>query len=210
MRYEMVPLTEMDLGRLKAFTDRAIGAGYYSEAELKDIYQRSNANGVMCSLLLIGNGPGRAEDERPATAAGGTAGGSDVGEILGVRFTYPPGNWSHGKGEGLTPSQWPFPKSETAYFQSLFLSDKLQGQGFGAKLSQASIDVLKVIGAKGVVCHSWKESPGGSSTKYLEKMGFKKIKEHPLYWQHVDYNCTRCLKPPCQCTAIEMYYEIPR
>jgi GNAT superfamily N-acetyltransferase len=194
MRYEMVPLTEKDLGRLKAFTDLAIGAGYYSEAELKDIFQRSSANGVMCSFLLVG----RADGLGPG------------GEILGVRFTYPPGNWSHGKGEGLSPDQWPQPKSETAYFQSLFLSDKIQGQGYGSKLSQASIDVLKEIGAKGVVCHSWKESPGGSSTKYLEKMGFQKIKEHPLYWQHVDYNCTRCLKPPCQCTAIEMYYEIPR
>jgi GNAT superfamily N-acetyltransferase len=198
MRYEMVPLSEKDLGRLKAFTDLAIGAGYYSEAELKDIFHRSSSNGVMCSFLLVGAGP--------TTAAGE----SSAGEILGVRFTYPPGNWSHGKGEGLSPDQWPQAKSETAYFQSLFLSDKIQGQGYGSKLSQASIDVLKEIGAKGVVCHSWKESPGGSSTKYLEKMGFQKIKEHPLYWQHVDYNCTRCLKPPCQCTAIEMYYEIPR
>lgn len=203
MHYEMVPLTEKDLGRLKAFTDRAIGAGYYSEAELRDIFHRSSLNGVMCSFLLVDgssetDGPGRGDRKNSA------------GEILGVRFTYPPGNWSQGKGEGLSPNQWPQPKSDTAYFQSLFLSDKIQGQGFGAKLSQASIDVLKEIGAKGVVCHSWKESPGGSSTKYLKKMGFQKIKEHPLYWQHVDYNCTRCLKPPCQCTAIEMYYEIPR
>ncbi|MDZ4084115.1 MAG: GNAT family N-acetyltransferase [Bdellovibrionales bacterium] len=187
MVYEMVPLKEQDLERLKAFTDRAIGAGYYSEAELKDIFQRSSVNGEMCSFLLVG--------------------GDD---IYGVRFTYPPGKWSHGKGEGLTPDQWPHAKADTAYFQSLFLSDTLQGQGFGSKLSEASIEVLKKVGAKGVVCHSWKESPGGSSTKYLEKMGFQKIKEHPLYWQHVDYNCTRCLKPPCQCTAIEMYYEIPR
>jgi GNAT superfamily N-acetyltransferase len=210
MQYEMVPLKEKDLGRLKAFTDRAIGAGYYSEAELKDIFQRSSVNGVMCSFLLVGReaGPGRPDGDRPATSAGSTT--VAAGEILGVRFTYPPGKWSHGKGEGLSPDQWPQPKSETAYFQSLFLSDKIQGQGYGSKLSQVSIDVLKEIGAKGVVCHSWKESPGGSSTKYLEKMGFQRIKEHPLYWQHVDYNCTRCLKPPCQCTAIEMYYEIPR
>ncbi|MBN8539891.1 MAG: GNAT family N-acetyltransferase [Deltaproteobacteria bacterium] len=195
MRYEIVPLAEKDLGRLKAFTDRAIGAGYYSEAELKDIFNRSSMNGVMCSFLLVLDGSAAADAS---------------GEIFGVRFTYPPGNWSHGKGEGLTPDQWPHAKADTAYFQSLFLSDAIQGQGFGSKLSQASIDVLKEIGAKGVVCHSWKESPGGSSTKYLEKMGFQRIKEHPLYWQHVDYNCTRCLKPPCQCTAIEMYYEIPR
>ncbi len=196
MQYEMVPLKESDLPRLKAFTDRAIGAGYYSEAELSDIFKRSSLDGVMCSFLLV-------SESGVSDAAGG-------GEIQGVRFTYPPGNWSHGKGDGLTPDLWPFPMSATAYFQSLFLSDEIQGQGFGAKLSERSIEVLKEVGAKGVVCHSWMESPGGSSTKYLEKMGFKRIKEHPLYWQHVDYNCTRCLKPPCQCTAIEMYYEIPR
>lgn len=214
MHYEMIPLAEEDLRRLKTFTDRAIGEGYYSEAELIDIFHRSQADGVMCSFLLIGTpsdetSEGGCVNGRMRTRSGESASAAR-GEIFGVRFTYPPGKWSHGKGDGLTPKKWPFPQDQTAYFQSLFLSDKIQGQGFGSKLSEASIEVLKSIGAKGVVCHSWKESPGGSSTKYLEKMGFQRIKEHPLYWQHVNYNCTRCLKPPCQCTAIEMYYEIPR
>lgn len=188
--FEMVPLKEQDLGRLKEFTDRAIGTGYYSNEEIQDIFRRSTPAGLpdrMCSFVLK-------NDE----------------EIFGVRFTFPPGNWSHGKGEGLTPSMWPHALSETAYFQSLFLDERIQGQGWGAGLSKKSAEVLAAVGAKGIVCHSWKESPGGSSTKYLLKMGFHPIKEHPLYWQHVDYNCTRCLKPPCQCTAIEMYYEIPR
>lgn len=189
------PLEHRDLGRLKEFTDRTIGAGYYSEKELEEIFEKSVAANLeprksgsaqMCSLLL------RDLD----------------GEILGVRFTYPPGRWSRGKGEGLNSSKWPHTIEETAYFQSLFLSDKIQGQGWGSKLSYASIEVLKTVGAKGVVCHSWKESPFNSSSKYLEKMGFQKIAEHPLYWQHVNYNCTRCLKPPCQCTAVEMYLDI--
>ena len=184
-------LERSDLERLKEFTDIQIGAGYYSSKELEDIFEKSLApskDGAvqMCSRIL-----------------------KKGDEILGVRFTYPPGKWSHGKGSGLQASKWPHALSETGYFQSLFLSDKVQGQGWGAKLSLASIEELKKVGARGVVCHSWKESPFNSSTKYLEKMGFQKIGEHPLYWQHVDYNCTRCLKPPCQCTAIEMYYEIP-
>lgn len=188
----IVPLEHADLPALKHFTDETIGAGYYSEKEIEEIFQKSSAVGAdgrpyMCSLLL-----------RDSSSA----------EILGVRFTYPPGKWSKGKGEGLNPSAWSSKLEQTGYFQSLFLSSKVQGQGWGCTLSLASIDVLRSAGARGVVCHSWKESPFNSSSKYLEKMGFKKIAEHPLYWQHVDYNCTRCLKPPCQCTAVEMYLDI--
>ncbi|CAN5583309.1 hypothetical protein BH10BDE1_BH10BDE1_34240 [soil metagenome] len=184
------PLNRADLKSLQEFTDLTIGAGYYSAKELEEIFDRSSSkdsHGVshMCSLLLK-NGE----------------------EILGVRFTYPPGKWNHGKGKGLDPSTWPHPLEKTGYFQSLFLSDKTQGQGWGSRLSMASIEVLKKLGARGVVCHSWKESPFNSSSKYLEKLGFKKVAEHPLYWAEVDYNCTRCLKPPCQCTAVEMYYEM--
>lgn len=196
----MVPLKEQDLGRLKEFTDRAIGAGYYSNAEIQDIFRRSTPEGAA--------GPKTPTDHRSDQMCSFLLKKGD--EIFGVRFTFPPGRWSHGKGEGLTPAAWPHPLSETGYFQSLFLDERVQGQGWGSRLSQKSAEVLASIGAKGIVCHSWKESPGGSSTKYLLKMGFRPIKEHPLYWQHVDYNCTRCLKPPCQCTAIEMYYEIPR
>ncbi len=174
-----------DLTALKQFTDHEIGSGYYSTTELEEIYQKSQKNGQMCSFLL-----------------------KQQGEIFGVRFTYAPGMWKHGKGDGLTVDSWPYPLQDTAYFQSLFLSNKVQGQGWGGKLSARSIEVLKTVGAKGIVCHSWKESPNNSSTKYLQKIGFQKIKEHPLYWQHVNYNCTRCGKPPCQCTAIEMYLKL--
>lgn len=190
--FKIGSLEKSDLPRLKAFTDRAIGDGYYSFHELEEIFRKSvaeTASGetVICSLVL------KSHDE-----------------IVGVRFTYAPGRWSHGKGKGLNPSLWPRAFADTAYFQSLFLDERLQGQGWGVKLSLASIERLRAIGARGIVCHSWKESPGGSSSKYLEKMGFKVIAEHPLYWSEVDYNCTRCLKPPCQCTAVEMYLEIDR
>ena len=185
------PLARADLGRLKVFTDRTIGTGYYSDKELEEIFDKSiGPNHEMCSLLLVG---------KPTDAGR---------EIFGVRFTYPPGRWNQGKGHGLNPSKWPHALEDTGYFQSLFLSDKVQGQGWGSKLSLASIEVLKKTGARGVVCHSWKESPFNSSSKYLEKMGFEKVAEHPLYWQDVEYKCTRCLKPPCHCTAIEMFLEI--
>lgn len=185
LEYRIEELKLTDLTSLKEFTDREIGAGYYSMEELQEIFKKSQSKGRMCSLVL------------------------KKGEsILGARITYPPGNWSHGKGSGLTTAKWPYPLSETAYFQSLFLSAETQGLGWGGKMSEKSLEILKEIGAKGVVCHSWKESPNNSSVRYLEKLGFELVAEHPLYWKDVDYNCTRCLKPPCQCTAQEMYLKL--
>lgn len=176
-----------DLEKIQEFTDFEIGQGYYSNSEIKSIFERSLKQGVMCSFLLV-------EGE----------------SICGIRFSFPHGNWQHGKGQALATHLWPHPIQETAYFQSLFLSSKFQGDGWGGKLSQESLKALKKIGARGVVCHSWKESPNNSSTRYLQKLGFRHICEHPLYWKDVPYNCTRCHKPPCQCTAIEMYLDLEK
>lgn len=180
------PFRQDDLEAIKDFTDREIGAGYYSLQELKDIYARSEKSNVMCSLLL--------ENEQ--------------GEILGVRISYPPGKWKHGKGKGLCPEKWPQSAADTAYFQSLFISNDLQGQGWGGKISKEALFKLREVGAKGVVCHSWKESPNDSSTRYLKKLGFELIAEHHEYWKAVDYRCTRCGEPPCLCTAQEMYLDL--
>jgi hypothetical protein len=186
--YRIRSLERSDLAPLKAFTDREIGDGYYSAAELESIFERSRKADTMFTLLLE-------NADR---------------EIVGVRITFPPGNWSRGKGSGLTQSRWPHGLSETGYFQSIFLAAELHGKGWGGRISRAALELLKKDGAKGVVCHSWKESPNNSSTLYLQKMGFQKIAEHPLYWKDVNYNCTRCLKPPCQCTAIEMYLDLEK
>lgn len=182
------PFQQKDLLNIKTFTDREIGEGYYSLDELKVIFDRSNKNGIMCSLLLE----------------------NDAGKIFGVRISYPPGNWKHGKGKGLCPEKWPHGVDSTAYFQSLFISDEIRGQGWGGQLSKEALFKLREVGAKGVVCHSWKESPNNSSTKYLKKLGFELIAEHPEYWKEVDYKCTRCGEPPCLCTAQEMYLNLER
>jgi len=183
------PFYIQDLEAIQSFTDREIGQGYYSLTELHDIFARSSKEGVMCSLLI--------EDSQNKT-------------IKAVRISYPPGQWQKGKGQGLNPHSWPHQQAATAYFQSLFLSRDLQGQGWGVRISHASIKALRQEGTQGIVCHSWKESPHDSSSKYLRKLGFKLIAEHPKYWQEVQYNCTRCGTPPCQCTAQEMYLDLVR
>lgn len=175
------PFTAGDIQGIKVFTDRAIGENYYSVDELNDILRRSTKDGRVASLVL---------EDAP-------------GQFFGVRITYPPGNWSHGKGKGLNPDLWRAPLEETAYFQSLFIDLSLTGQGWGRKMSEASLELLKEFGTRAVVCHSWKESPNDSSGRYLRALGFELVATHPLYWKDVDYVCTRCGKP-CLCTAEEM------
>lgn len=181
------PFLTSDVNAVLEFTDSEIGKGYYSLDELLQNQKKSvAADGTICSFLLL--------DE-------------ETEQVKGLRLAFPPGHWSHGKGDQQRSDLWPFPIEKTAYFQSLFLAREVQGKGWGPKLSQQSIETFKKLGACGIATHSWLQSPNNSSVKYLEKMGFKKIIEHPLYWIHVDYVCTLDGKP-CRCTAVEMYLTL--
>jgi ribosomal protein S18 acetylase RimI-like enzyme len=180
---KIVPFTEDLIAKVTAFTDLNIGKNYYTLAEMQLNQKKSIAkkNGEITSFVLL-------DDEQ---------------NIAGLRLAYPPGNWAHGKGSNLNPELWPFKLSEAAYFQSLFVSTEAQGLGFGPQLSEQAIKIFIQLGARGIVTHCWKESPNNSSFKYLEKMNFNVIKEHPDYWIDVDYVCTRD-GSPCHCTALEM------
>lgn len=181
------PFELSDIPAVKTFADRTIGTNYFSTEEFKAIYKKSIKEGRQCSMVLA---------EGPA--------------ILGIRITYPPGNWEKGKGQGLNPEKWGVPLKDTAYFQSIFLDPSLTGQGWGGKMSAKAIEILRELGAKAVVTHSWKESPNNSSRKYLEHLGFEFVVEHPLYWTKIDYDCTGCSQKPCVCTAEEMILKLDR
>lgn len=165
---------------VKDLTDQEIGEDYYNFAELKDIAEKNQATHTNPSFVLM-----------------------DGQNCVGVRLSLAPGQWESGKGQGLTPTKWGLPREQLAYFQSLFIKPSHQKSGWGKKLSLQSIEVLRSLGAQGVLCHSWVESPGDSSRKYLGSLGFAKVAEHPEYWRNVDYFCPRCGKP-CLCTAEEM------
>jgi len=185
------PLEELDLSAVKEFTDRAIGHGYYSTEEILRIFEQSkfvDKSGHESMLTLV-----LAEGRK----------------IYGVRITYPPGKWTHGKGKGLSVKKWPHDLKDTAYFQSLFIDPEITAQGWGKKLSLKAIEALKKIHTLGIVCHSWKESPHDSSGRYLRGLGFTLVATHPEYWKEVDYECTRCGKP-CHCTAEEMYLDLQK
>ncbi|MCB0384083.1 MAG: GNAT family N-acetyltransferase [Bdellovibrionales bacterium] len=165
------------------FTDLNIGARYYSSEDFHKIYDLSCHHGRSKSFVLVD----RTSDQ-----------------IFGVRVTYPPPRWLQLETVPLYTDKWNVPPESVAYFKSLFISSTLQGKGWGPRLSQASLQDLRAMECQAVVAHSWKESPNNSSMKYLEKLGFLPVGEHPLFWSEVDYDCTRCGKPPCQCTATEM------
>lgn len=174
------PLEISDLPAIKTFADQTIGLNYFTLDELKDCYQKSFSNGIMCSFVL-----------------------TDEKNVLGLRLAYPPGAWSKGKGSKLRPDLWKVPLEKVGYFQSLFIAPQAQGGGWGPKLSEASLSCFKKLGAQAVVTHAWKESPNNSSVRYLEKFGFEYVATHPEYWIDVDYECVLDGKP-CRCTALEM------
>ncbi len=118
---------QADIPAVKAFTDRVVGAGYYSLNELAENQKKSiAATGEICSFLLM----------------------SEENIVHGLRLAFPPGNWEHGKGSKIRADLWPTPLSETAYFQSLFVAGSLQGQGWGPKLSERAIEIFKKLGAR--------------------------------------------------------------
>lgn len=186
MNYKIIPFTADFIAQAKDFTDRQIGLDYYSVAEMTANQKKSIAStGDLTSFLLI----------------------DSKNNIQGIRLAYPAGNWAHGKGNKLRPDLWPFPIQKAGYFQSLFVSEEVRGQGWGPKLSEQTLRIFRMLGYRGVITHCWKESPENTSYKYLIDFGFKEIIEHPNYWIDIDYVCTRDGKP-CRCTAIEMSFEL--
>lgn len=170
-----------DITRVLTFTERYIGLNYFTEEKLLEILAASKKNNIACSFVL-----------------------EDSEGIKGIRFTYPPTQWiDRHPSQPVHPDLWRVTIEQTGYFQSLFIAEAHRGYGWGQRLSMASIESLKMLGARAVVCHSWDESPHDSSRKYLLKLGYQPVVSIPKFWMAIDYECIRCGKP-CQCTATEM------
>ena len=174
------PLTTAHLEDVRKFADKSFGEQYYSTEQLKEIFRFSLRNGKNASLCAW------------------------VGaELAGIRLTYAPGNWL-ASARAVSPELWNVPAASVAYFKSLFVAGEHQQKRIGSTLSGRSIEILKEMRARAVLCHSWLESPGNSSQKYLLKMGFEEVAQHPHYWKGIDYMCVRCAPERCVCTATEM------
>lgn len=174
-----------DAPAVAALADRLIGLDYYPTPQVEADLARSTVDGVpLCYVAETDDG------------------------LVGFRLTFPPGRWSSGRGKGLTPERWPAPIEQAGYFQSCFVDPAVTGQGIGRRLGQRALDDLRRCGARLAVAHSWKESPHNSSMRYLQRLGFSAVAEHPRYWAEVDYLCSGCRVKPCICTSIEMIRTI--
>ena len=182
-----IVIRRMDRGEteeVSLLADKLVGVGYYPPSLVADYMDQSTSEAGMFSYVA-------SLDDR----------------LVAFRFVLPPGRWEHGRGRGLSVDRWPAPLTDSAYFQSCFVDDGVMGQGIGRKLAWRALWDLKESGARAVVAHSWKESPHGSSLRYLERLGFQAVDEHPEYWKEVDYHCRRC-GSPCLCTAVEMVLDL--
>jgi ribosomal protein S18 acetylase RimI-like enzyme len=185
---ELRAVKPTDLQDLLRFTDAHIGYGYFDKMTGLHHINNSRKDGVNCSFILL----------------------DDQGEIQGLRLSFPPEQWQPSHPKDISPNLWippgsphPIPMENVAYFKSLFVAPKYQGQGWGQKLSQLSLTALQSLGAQAIVTHSWIQSPNNTSNIYLARMGFQTIARHDQFWKEVDYICTRCGNP-CLCDAMEM------
>lgn len=179
-----------DLDAVVQLAEHAFGPGYYRLADVRDLLDR-------CTI---------GTDAFAYVAVDGVVGE----DVVGARFTLPPGRWNAGRGAALHPSRWPAPALESAYFQSAFVAPARVRRGIGRALAQRALADLERLGASAVIAHAWKESPRDGARRYLERLGFQQVAICRHYWAHVDYRCPRCGAPPCTCTALEMVLKLPR
>ncbi len=170
-----------DAPAVSALADRLVGQDYYPEPLVRAYLKRSRTPEATLSYVA-----------------------EEGDTLVAFRFVLPPGAWEEGRGKGLTPERWPAPLEDAGYFQSCFVDPACMGQGIGRLLAERAFEDLSRVGARLVVAHCWKESPHDSSRRYLTRLGFEAIAEHPDYWAEVDYLCGGCEQPQCVCTAIEM------
>ncbi len=164
-----------------SFSDLFIGKNYFNENNFNKLLELSTLQNLTASFVLL----------------------DTKSEIIGVRVTYVPGKWmneismTHLKNINVQ-------NKEIAYFKSLFIHKQHQGKGYGPMLTNKSMQVLKQMGAKAILTHSWLESPNNSSVKYLENMGFQQLGLVKNFWIDFDYTCSGCGLQNCTCTAVEM------
>jgi predicted N-acetyltransferase YhbS len=184
MEFRIRNIELRDVNPILDFSDKWIGKNYFKKSELRQILLRGQVENLNASLVAVN------EDNK----------------IIGIRLTMAPEEWHQDVTYSpfIRPSKWRVPINQVAYFKSLFVAREYQKKGIGRELSNRSIEILKKMGARAVLCHSWVESPQNSSKGYLRSMNFESVETHNQFWYYKDYECIRCTPSPCLCRAEEM------
>ena len=182
---QIVPLTAQYFEQVIALASEVHGDNYLDLEKLKAMQLKASKDNLNANFIAL-----------------------EGDNLVGLRLSYSPGNWPLDK--WCTPESWPCKASEMAYFKCIAIDPTQQGNGIGPKLLSASIDTLKLQGAKAGVAHLWRQSPGNGAVKYFKKCGGKLIKEHPNRWRENSINdgyvCPVCTEL-CECSAAEMVIE---
>ncbi|CCQ12833.1 Acetyltransferase, GNAT family [Pseudoalteromonas luteoviolacea B = ATCC 29581] len=181
MRIE--PLTAPYFAEVLIIANVVHGDNYLDLAGLEAMLKKGTKNGLNACFVAI----------------------DDKNQVVGFRTSYAAGQWPID--EWCTTNKWPVGANDMAYFKCSAILPKAQGQGLGPRLLSASIDVLKMQGAKAGLAHLWKQSPGNAAVKYFKKAGGQLINIHDDRWLPLcindGYVCTIC-GTECHCQAAEM------
>jgi ribosomal protein S18 acetylase RimI-like enzyme len=184
MEYIIREISVFDIQKVIDFADKWIAKNHFKRMQLRDFLMKGIREDINASFLALDNE-----------------------KVIGLRLTFAPGEWINEDHElTLSPHLWHIDKDSVAYLKSLFIDKEYQGMGIGKILSEKSISAVKAMGAKGIVCHSWVESPRNLSRKYLDKMNFKAINLHENFWSFKDHTCAKCTPRQCECSACEMLH----
>jgi ribosomal protein S18 acetylase RimI-like enzyme len=184
--YQFYPLDRSFLAALNLLGDQIFGADYLLQIGLEDDWEKIAQVINPISFCVVKGGG-----------------------ICAARISYPPGQWSHLSAfKKSHPELWPTDPDHVAYFKLSMVHPAHRRQGLAKDMANLSLAGLRSLGAKGVLTHSWNESPGGSSGQYISKMGFQHIADIPNFWSEYVYKCLECKSNPCVCTASEMYLQL--
>lgn len=182
---KLLPLQKNYFAKVINLGNEVHGDGYLTDDILNKVYQKSVQNGINCSFIMLD---------------------TELDKVVGFRLTYAPNHWQID--QWCSPELWKLPIEQLCYFKSSTVDAEYRCQGIAKKMLQASIHAATQQGAKGGICHTWMQSPGGGAFPYFIKCGGKHLKTYPNRWledSYAGYRCIVCgVDEYCRCDAGEM------
>ncbi len=180
MNIEIVPIEEVHFKRMVPLLDLVIGTNFMNESKIKEIRQTGISNGLNSSFVLLA--------------------GEDV---IGLRLTVAAGNWDCTR---FSSKKWGVAPEKVCYFHLNCVHPKYRGGGWGQRLLQSSIEVVKQQGAVAGVADIWLNSPRNSAYRYFSRAGARVVNIEQDRWVNIhseESPCNRC-GPRCECLGAEM------